>query len=168
MQETKYCPHCEQFKPLDKFYKKRAGNGVFSICIDCRRVQGKEYWEANKERLRQWTRERYYRNKERHRAIQRRYSASEKGRAMQRRKYQRRKAKDLNKVRVRAALSHAIADGKLPSASRLICSECGKQAEQYHHHLGYEPEHWLDVIPLCKKCHDDIHREDYQGARIAA
>ena len=33
---------------------------------------------------------------------------------------------------------------------------CGKQGEQYHHHKGYAPEHRLDVVPICRKCHDEL------------
>ena len=29
---------------------------------------------------------------------------------------------------------------------------------QAHHHNGYEREHWLDVVWLCRACHNDTHR----------
>jgi hypothetical protein len=34
----------------------------------------------------------------------------------------------------------------------LTC-RCGKPAQHYHHHLGYEKKHRLHVIPLCTECH---------------
>lgn len=43
--------------------------------------------------------------------------------------------------------------GSLPKASACQCAICGQAAHHYHHYLGYEPEHWLDVIPLCRPCH---------------
>ena len=43
-----------------------------------------------------------------------------------------------------------------------FCSACGKSAKaEGHHHKGYEPEHWLDVLWLCAACHrtaDQIQR----------
>ena len=48
-----------------------------------------------------------------------------------------------------------------------ICSECGAKATQLHH-LSYdnlgEEELDIDVVALCKECHEDIHDrsgEDY-------
>jgi hypothetical protein len=39
------------------------------------------------------------------------------------------------------------------------CRDCNEQAEEYHHYLGYAPEHWLDVIALCKDCHRQNHQQ---------
>lgn len=58
-----------------------------------------------------------------------------------------------------SALNYAIRRGKLPKVSTLICTDCGSPACHYHHHLGYEKEHWLDVIPLCRGCHRRRHYE---------
>ena len=30
-------------------------------------------------------------------------------------------------------------------------------AKHYHHYKGYDPEHWLDVEPLCLSCHQKEH-----------
>lgn len=42
------------------------------------------------------------------------------------------------------------------------CDECGERATQLHH-LSYEnlgeEELYIDVVPLCKDCHDDMHSE---------
>jgi hypothetical protein len=38
------------------------------------------------------------------------------------------------------------------------CSKCGATGDiEAHHHLGYAPEHWLDVIWMCIKCHAKEH-----------
>lgn len=50
-----------------------------------------------------------------------------------------------------------VKKGKLISPNLLSCAECQTQAVLYHHNLGYEQEHWLDIIPLCKQCHYDVH-----------
>ena len=56
-------------------------------------------------------------------------------------------------VRARWAVNHKIENGKLPRINTQYCAECGKQAIHYHHHNGYDPEHYLDVVPLCADCH---------------
>ncbi len=53
-------------------------------------------------------------------------------------------------------ISFLVATGKLPSANLFRCRLCEKQAEGYHHHLGYEPEHHADVTPLCRSCHASV------------
>ena len=52
----------------------------------------------------------------------------------------------------------AVVMGQLPKIKTLTCVDCGAQAAHYHHHNGYEPEHWLDVVPLCRTCHGIRHR----------
>lgn len=54
----------------------------------------------------------------------------------------------------RIAVMHAVSRGKLPRVKTLACARCGQPAKEYHHHKGYAQEHWLDVEPLCKKCHE--------------
>ncbi len=58
------------------------------------------------------------------------------------------------KKRARTAVSNAVRDDRLPKASEFECTGCGADAEEYHHHLGYSVVRWLDVIPLCRKCHN--------------
>ena len=60
---------------------------------------------------------------------------------------------EMKRAAVRAVGAAVWTYGSLPQASSCQCVECGRAAHDYHHHLGYEPEHWLDVIPLCRVCH---------------
>ena len=55
--------------------------------------------------------------------------------------------------RANNAVSYRIHLGEWPKASELLCSVCGKPADDYHHHLGYEQQHWYDVVPVCRSCH---------------
>jgi hypothetical protein len=58
------------------------------------------------------------------------------------------------KYKAHEALTYAVKTGKLPAVQSQKCSVCkNKQAQEYHHHRGYDKEHWLDVIPVCSKCH---------------
>lgn len=46
----------------------------------------------------------------------------------------------------------AIRNGTLVRPA--ICSSCGAVGKiEAHHHKGYAPEFWLDVVWLCKSCH---------------
>ena len=68
------------------------------------------------------------------------------------------KQTELGKLKHEAsiAIHQAVRHGMLPHISVQFCEQCGKQAEDYHHHKGYEKEYQLDVIPLCTKCHNSL------------
>lgn len=66
-------------------------------------------------------------------------------------KQQRQKFPD--KYKARNKVNNAIARNKIPKVYTLQCINCGNQAKQYHHHKGYDIEHWLDVVPMCIPCH---------------
>lgn len=63
------------------------------------------------------------------------------------------RARNAEKESARQAVRKAKSAGTIQPASKLACSTCGNKASSYHHHLGYAPEHHLDIIPLCKPCH---------------
>ena len=55
------------------------------------------------------------------------------------------------------AVEAAVRTGKLARPD--TCESCGATGKiEAHHHLGYEPEHWLDVQWLCQLCHARQHR----------
>lgn len=50
--------------------------------------------------------------------------------------------------------------GIRPHANAIPCSECGHirtdedhRRHEWHHHLGYDREHWFSVVVLCTTCH---------------
>lgn len=134
----KRCTKCKETKPLSKFSKRsNRPCGYQSECKSCRLEYQRKYRQTE-------------RGKAIHKAGNQRYNRSEKGKFTLNRYYTRypekKKAKD--------AVGKAIKSGKLLEPTSLQCS-CGKQAAQYHHHKGYAPEHRLDVIPLCIKCHSN-------------
>lgn len=70
--------------------------------------------------------------------------------------YQRRKYRDdpqhREKVKARSAVNYAVHTGHLRKPT--TCPRCGRSVVVHgHHHNGYDPEHWLDVVWLCAKCH---------------
>lgn len=117
----------------------------------------------NRERNRKYGEK--YRNSIKGKATIKRYSQSKKGRNIQKIANKRYRQTKIYKARrkrylirhpeykkARNAVSNAIISRELSRPNIFHCP-CGKQAEQYHHHLGYAPEHRLDVIPVCIKCH---------------
>jgi hypothetical protein len=92
-----------------------------------------------------------------HRKGFRRYIQSEKGKTYRKRSDKKRRQKYPDKFQARLAVSHAIERGDMESASLHKCTQCGKQAKFWHHYKGYEPEHYLDVIPLCPICDRIAH-----------
>lgn len=55
------------------------------------------------------------------------------------------------------AVANAIGEGKLPPVKDFQCRGCFKQAQHYHH-PSYRPSDYLNVVPLCAKCHYLAHR----------
>lgn len=50
------------------------------------------------------------------------------------------------------AVADARSRGELNAPD--ACEKCGaKRPVEGHHHNGYEPQHWLDLKWLCRKCH---------------
>lgn len=58
-----------------------------------------------------------------------------------------------SKVLARIAVRHAVSRGDIEPAKNLACVDCGKQAKEYDHYLGYDNCHWLSVQPVCYSCH---------------
>lgn len=69
------------------------------------------------------------------------------------------RARHPDRNRARSALGTAIKRGHVPHPTTCICYICSKPAIQYHHHLGYAPEHRYHVIPVCISCHELIDHE---------
>lgn len=55
------------------------------------------------------------------------------------------------------AANNALKSGKLER--KFECEHCGAADKKLQkHHWSYEPEHWLDIIWLCPKCHGAEHK----------
>lgn len=182
---TKTCRVCKQTKPLTEFYKNQdSKDGHRNKCKICHLKSIKEYSQTEEGKIAHRKANLRYNRTEKGKAAtkryakgekfkvqQKRYQQSEKGNATKDRYLQSAKGKATirnrqrkespEQIKARSAVSKAIKIGKLPRPDTLKCS-CGEKAKQYHHHKGYAPEHWLDVVPICRKCH--IH---YTSASIA-
>lgn len=179
----KKCSKCKEWKDESEFYRNNnRKTGLQAQCKICNRATVAQFSKTEKAaqmRKRYRQTERYkelmrnamaeYRKTEKGKQVFHQMNTSEKGKA----RYARQRQTDTYKVRHRSdshkyrkshpeiikahnAIGLAIRQGKLPKPTTLKCN-CGNQAKHYHHHKGYEPEHWLDVIPLCIQCHANEH-----------
>lgn len=67
-----------------------------------------------------------------------------------------------DKLQARSRINHDMKLGLRPDPNALHCALCGHKGDdrrhEYHHAMGYEPEHHYDVLPLCSTCHSKEHR----------
>lgn len=151
--EGKVCSACRQWKSLPEYGRdKRLGDKLTCQCRACRKAYATAYRQTEH-------------GKAVMRKAQRKYCGSDKDLARRHRIYQTEKWKATCRRSARAwskrnpikrqaahAVCYAVAKSLLPAISSCSCSDCHTQAEEYHHE-SYEKEHWLDVTPLCRKCH---------------
>ncbi len=163
MENVKKCSKCKKAKPFSEFHKNKAKkDGFQDYCKICTNTQVKKYLKTEKgrESRRQYyytetyqTYQKVYRKKyqrtDGYKELQRKYRQTEKGKIVQKNYRQKYKLE----IRARRAISNAIRDGKITRPDVFHCLYCFMQAQEYHHYLGYEPEHWFDVIPVCVPCH---------------
>lgn len=155
----KRCSKCKNVFPatLEYFHKSsRAKDGLRTECKTCRVSSSHNYYERNSEKIgayvSEWQRNNY--EKWREYSIKSRHKNPEPSRQAAR-QY----AKDNPEiVRAHHAVKYAVSKRYLPPVKDCKCAECGKQAQHYHH-WSYLPEHRLDVIPLCTKCHKKVHSQ---------
>lgn len=171
---SKRCSKCKKIKRFSEFYKDRTRkDGYRYVCKICQYESLKEYRQTEhgknicKKILRKYQRtqkgkatKKHYAQSEKGRKVSRRalskYKQTEKGKEATRRYNEHLRLREPNRIKARNAVNVAIRKGELPSPESLQCLICLKPSAQYHHHKGYAPEYWLDVIALCKACHNSI------------
>ena len=157
---TKTCSKCKIIKPLTEFHKDIRGiYGCHSWCKQCKANHDRIYHQTDKgHQIRNDSHNKYITTDKGKTAIckaYKRYNNSAKGRSRQKRAELLYTKRYPNKRSARNAVNNAIKKDMIPAVHTLICP-CGNSAQEYHHHLGYEPEHWLDVIPICIPCHKKL------------
>lgn len=155
----KTCSNCRLRKPLTEYYRNSSRKDGYNLwCKNCLKPLIKKHKQSNKYKTLQaeYSKRSEVRDRSNHRRKFRRITNPEKYRAIDARE---RKKLDPAKVKARERIRSAINSGKIPKASTYTCSECNeRQARHYHHHNGYEPEHWLDVVPVCTFCHPKVEK----------
>lgn len=138
----KVCPNCKESKPDSSFGIRKTGRDAGqrrSWCKSCEAA----YKRANRSRYTAHEAARRDANREEYNAYMRGWQAS--------------------RPDHRAALNavnNAVIAGKLPHVSTLPCDKCGAQADHYHHCKGYGEQNRLDVVPLCRNCHEQEHHQN--------
>lgn len=136
---SKRCTECKEIKSLSEFHKnRRERDGYQSHCKIC----CKKYRQTKKSQSYQMN-------------YQKEYSKTTRGRIAHRKAQKRYDVRHPEREGARHAVEYAIKTGKLPPVESLQCS-CGEPAKHYHHHKGYAPTHWFDVIAVCNRCHHHI------------
>lgn len=160
--KTRKCPRCNEIKTLndDNFYKNKANKcGYCYYCKECKKAYARYYVKTENGK---------YINKK----SMQKYLKTEKGKSANNKgnkKYRiihkdrcdayRCKWEKTNKEKKRALgmLSYRIRKGTILPANNFMCVKCSKPAEDYHHHNGYINGHELDVIAVCRVCHQMLH-----------
>lgn len=173
----KICNKCKIAKPTSKFYVKKDTKDGFSYsCKKCHQAFMRERRKKNPEKVCTINIKSYYKHREKALEIHRKYRHTERGKAAMekgRKKYfQTEKGKETakrgskkwrekNKIKSKAfdKVIISVRKGIIPPIKTCECAHCGNQAKHYHHYIGYEKEHWLDIIPLCRKCHTIVHNQ---------
>lgn len=143
---TKSCSRCGLHLPLDDgFYRdRRASDGRDSACKTCKK-SSTQRWSAmhrrqNLSKVARW-----------------RSANPERARAISCKAARRQRLRNPERIKARQAVTRAIRDGRLVVAPCACCdlkpSLSGRQRIQAHHHNGYSPDHWLDIVWLCSTCH---------------
>ncbi len=145
---SKRCSKCKQFKPLSEFYKHSSTkDGFRPDCKVCHTIQ--TIYATKK-----------HQKTEKFRITQKQYLQTEQGKATQRLGQGRYNKRHPEKIKAYNAINNAINSGKLPRPDTLQCHYGSHPAQQYHHWKGYEPQYWLDVVPACRLCDIQQHRNN--------
>lgn len=146
------CSACKQFKPNSEFNKNGyRKNGLASECRPCEHERKLTFRKSERGKL--W--KKLYNGSEHGKRLakeqKRKWYYTENGRISSQNR--RLDPDERPKRRARWKLCNALRSGRMEKPT--TCSKCGKESSRIHghHHKGYKPEHWLDVIWLCPMCH---------------
>lgn len=156
----KRCTKCQQDKPISAYSPEKLGkDGLRSVCKVCSGAQTKisRAKDPNyKAKDREVHNAKYGNNPEFREATIKRVREYRQANQKILTSKQNQRAKEHNYAH--QVVYQAVKSGKLLHISTQICIKCNQPAEHYHHHNGYDKAHVLDVIPLCRKHHEEIHR----------
>ena len=173
----KRCSRCHQVKPLTEFYRhKNTYDGHTSECKVCNLARTKKYQATEQGK----TAIKAYNQSERGKTVQKKAriksNKTEKRKISNKRSDVKRRGTDKrrtsgneasahyreshpNRVKARILVNLNVRKGILPHVTTLKCIDCGNNAEQYDHHKGYDKKNWLNIQPVCMKCHVTRHRK---------
>lgn len=114
-----------------------------------RKIVLKKYYDKNKDKIREYEKERYLKDKERIRNVQKIYNGTKEYLVV------RKNWRDRNKLQTKAqwAISRAVSRKKI---KRMPCEICGEINTQAHHDDYTKP---LEVRWLCRLHHMEFHKK---------
>jgi len=147
------CVRCGEVKPLDEFYsdaKCKANGGVQYTCKTCIKEVRQQHYDENSQRV-----------------IERTAAYAKTHHDVVIRHSKKQRAKSTKEERAaRRHLNAEVNRGNVVKPE--ACEACGNTAKLHgHHHLGYEPPFWLDVVWLCVSCHHAAHGRGPKARRLA-
>ena len=169
----KRCTKCQRVLSAQHFTREiKNPDGLKRWCRDCNKAYLEDYRRKNHERLVQADRVYYASHRdERVRYRAEYYRAHRDGvretndrwaeqhpdlaREVRRQGAQRYRERHPDRIKAQDAVKIALCSGKL---QRQPCEVCGTAKTDAHHYRGYAPEHRLDVLWLCRRCHAAVHR----------
>ena len=144
---VKTCSKCNVSKPASEFWKlKRGSDGLQPQCKECKIAY------RNSPKVRERTRNYHKEYRKTHPLTEKQLAG--------RRDYMRAYMRKYNlsgKAAAANAVRQLIQSGKIPHPNFAICTDCGDQAEHYHHPDYDKPEF---VVALCAECHGRTRRID--------
>lgn len=137
------CTKCKELKSLDEFYpdkKCRARGGYQYHCKDCIKRKRQQHYDANREEVIARVTE-YAKN---HPEVAHRHGKKQ------------REIQTKEEKHAWAKLNRELQAGRITRPDR--CERCRKRRKLHGHHIkGYAPEHALDVLWVCVRCHHELH-----------
>lgn len=129
------CGHCNKSKRFEEFHKcSSTRTGHLTVCISCRKVQQQKYRKTTKGKAKD---KRYNDSVKRYESLYKYWENNP------------------DKKVAQTRLSNAIRDGKLVNPN--CCEVCCCREKVEGHHYSYDEDKQLDVIWLCKSCHEKEH-----------
>ena len=166
----KTCSKCKEAKQSCEYNKNKSrGDGLCCYCKECKKEYMYNHRRVHPEIYKK------YRESEKYKKAHLRYRQSEKGKVTTKKHTKLYQTNHPENIRAIATVCTAVRTGKLPRPETFFCcnstggeggQECLNQAEEYHHYKGYTKEHRLDVVPVCLKCHNRIHKVNYEAPNI--
>ena len=149
------CRVCGRRKDIRHFYDRQVRkSGKVGECKVCTRKRVSANRAKNADYYREYDRKRFQ-DDPKVRARHRRYQKTERGKAAVDRSRKKWMANNPEKRAAHYAVNNAVRDGRLEKpASCQVCGATPKRIEG--HHEDYTKP--LDVLWLCRTCHNDAHR----------
>lgn len=151
LEQTKTCLVCKKIKPLSSFsMNRRKRSGVQYKCKEC----VSEYNKLNRAELR--AKKIDYLQTEKGIDVMKKASMKHRHTSAFKETQKRYCSLNPHKIASQRALRYAVRVGKIKRPD--TCSSCGVRCFPEGHHWSYAKDHQLDVIWLCKKCHEETHK----------